>query len=242
MAPKMILFDYGQTLVHETDYDPIRGAQALIDAARCNPRNATAQDIVQLLEAIKRDILAEFQAPSRSFQPLELSAVSVNHYILQYLGLEYDISGEELEWIFWDNATPAIATEHIGELLEVLNTRGIATGVVSNLMNTGRTLERRLSRLLPGQRFSFVLSSCDYVFRKPHPRIFDMALHLAALPPEEIWFCGDNLRCDVIGAHNAGMRPFWYTKYLRAHSNDLFPDYATEIRDWRALIEIMKLE
>lgn len=136
------MFDYGQRLVHETVFDPIQGAQAFIDAACRNPQHTTAQDIVQLLADRKRDILAEFQAPSRRFQPLERPAVSINQYILQCLGLESDLPSEELEWIFWDTATLAVASDHIGELLDALNSRGIAVGVVSNLMNSGRTLER----------------------------------------------------------------------------------------------------
>lgn len=39
--PEMILFDYGQTLIDETDYDTIRGNHAVLQRAVSNPRQIT---------------------------------------------------------------------------------------------------------------------------------------------------------------------------------------------------------
>lgn len=241
MVPEMILFDYGQTLIHERIFDPVLGSQAILDAAVRNPEGITAAQLVQLAEEVNRDILRSFGAPSRHYQPLEIPGLSVTRYEWEYFGLEFDLPPEELEWIYWSNATPAEAAPGARKLLDFLASRGIATGVVSNMMNSGTVLRRRLQRLLPGHPFQFVLSSCDYVFRKPHPRIFDLALKLAKCPAESILFCGDNLRCDMEGAHNAGMDCFWYTKYLRARPAGPIPDYVTELRDWQELIDLLML-
>ena len=40
--PEMILFDYGQTLIDETDYDTIRGNHAVLQRAVSNPRQINA--------------------------------------------------------------------------------------------------------------------------------------------------------------------------------------------------------
>ena len=236
MNPKIILFDYGQTLIHETRWDPLSGAQVLLDCAWKNPQSVTPEALAQLLEAIKQDILQEFGAASRSQQPLEIPAAAIHGYAFQKLGLEYSLSLEELEWRYWDAAVPAEPAEHIELLLDELNGQGIAVGVVSNLMYTGQTLKRRLEKYLPGRKFSFVLSTCDYVYRKPSRQIFDLALTLAGCKPEEALFCGDNLRCDIWGAHNAGIPSIWYTKYVK-HRPDLAPpEESIEIQDWRELI------
>lgn len=240
MKPAMILFDYGQTLVHERCYDARRGAEALLSAAARNPRGVTAGELVKLMEEVERDILAEFRIPSRGLLPLELPGSAMLRYELQAMGLEFTQSVSELEWIFWDAATPAEAAEYAPELLECLREKGIASGVVSNMVNTGDTLRRRLDLLLPENDFSFVLSSCDYVFRKPHGRLFSLAQRLAGVPAEKIWFCGDNLRCDIFGARGAGMRPFWYTRYRREAAEELPADFLTEITDWRQMIQILE--
>ena len=43
--PKMILFDYGQTLVSEGRFDGIAGTKAVLDKCVSNPNNISAEDI-----------------------------------------------------------------------------------------------------------------------------------------------------------------------------------------------------
>lgn len=238
MTPKAILFDYGQTLVHEISWDPLAGAEALLDCARRNPNHVTAPQLSALLEEIKQDILREFEAESRSRQPLEIPCAAMLNYAFRALDLAFDVPVEELEWRLWQAGAPAEPAEHIDLILDELERRGIPVGVVSNLMYTGKTLERRLAEFLPGRKFAFVLSTCDYVYRKPQKKIFDLALTLAGCKPEEALFCGDNLRCDIWGAHNTGIPSVWYTKYVK-HRPDLAPpDSAREITDWRELARL----
>lgn len=63
---------------------------------------------------------------------------------------------------------------------------------------------------MPDSRFEFVIASSEYMVRKPNPRIFRLALQKAGLSPDRVWFCGDNVRADVEGAHAAGLFPVWY--------------------------------
>ena len=32
----------------------------------------------------------------------------------------------------------------------------------------------------------------------------------ADLKPEEVWYVGDQFKCDIVGARNAGILPVWY--------------------------------
>ena len=166
---------------------------------------------------------------------MEIPCAAMQRYAFGVLKLEFDVSLEELEWQFWQAGAPAEPAEHIASLLEELNRQGIAVGVVSNLMYSGKTLARRLAEFLPGQRFAFALSTCDYVYRKPQKQIFDLALTLAGCKPEEALFCGDNLRCDIWGAHNAGIPSVWYTRYLRHRPELAPPDSTRELTDWLEL-------
>ena len=240
MLPKTILFDYGQTLVHEISWDPLAGAEALLDCVRQNPNHVTPARLSALLEEIKGDVLREFGAESRSGQPMEIPCAAMQNYAFRSLGLEFDFPMEELEWRFWQAGAPAEPAEHVDLLLDELARQGISAGVVSNLMYSGKTLERRLAEFLPGRKFAFVLSTCDYVYRKPQKKIFDLALALANCRPEEALFCGDNLRCDIWGAHNAGIPSIWYTKYLKHRPEQELPDSARELADWRDLAGQLK--
>ena len=40
--------------------------------------------------------------------------------------------------------------------------------------------------------------------------IFELALRKADLAADKIWYCGDSIKADVYGAHNAGIFPVHY--------------------------------
>ncbi len=58
--------------------------------------------------------------------------------------------------------------------------------------------------------FEFIITSNNFMFRKPNKRIFYLALGKAELQPDEVWYIGDQYECDVKGSLNAGLLPVWY--------------------------------
>jgi len=46
---------------------------------------------------------------------------------------------------------------------------------------------------------------------KPEKKIFQVAMDELGLAPEQCVYVGDNYAWDVLGSHNAGMRPVWLT-------------------------------
>lgn len=55
--------------------------------------------------------------------------------------LEFDLSFDELETIFWDNASPCTLTPYIEDLLQYLPEANIRTAVVSNISYSGNSLK-----------------------------------------------------------------------------------------------------
>lgn len=136
---------------------------------------------------------------------------------------------------------------YISKLLEFLNQSGIRTGVISNIGWSGNALSRRINRLLPENRFEFILASSEYTVRKPSPLLFRIALNKAGLSPEEVWYCGDNLQADVFGAHGAGIFPVFYQGEFPEEPRKIRSEPVGEvdfpylyIRDWRELISVLK--
>jgi putative hydrolase of the HAD superfamily len=154
--------------------------------------------------------------------------------------LEFDLSPEELEKVFWDHATVRKPTKNIDTLLEYLNDAGIRTAVISNISFSGKALKETIASALPNNHFEFVMATSEYVFRKPHSRIFELALRKAALPARDVWYCGDNAYFDVEGSSKTGINPVWYTGAIR-QDNHLKPDVdCLVIKDWLELIESLK--
>lgn len=238
--PKMILFDYGGTLLCEPDWDMLRGERAVFEHVTANPHQYRPEDLsawesayYQSLQRV-RDLGAE---------PTEIQMLRIKY---ELHGIRLDISYEEAELIFWDHTSPMTERclcPHIREALAFLRESGIRSGVVSNIGWTGRALRRRIRTLLPEHTFAFILASSDYGLRKPDERLFRTALEQAELPPSEVWFCGDTYDKDIEGADAAGM-----TAVLYRGCPEGIPERpavrasraALVLSDWRELAPILR--
>lgn len=210
--PKMILFDYGQTLANEAHFDGEKATAALMAHAVQNKYGRTPQDIQAQANYLNQE-LGRFDPTGRNPPLTEIPFAPFEAYLLESNGIQLSISYSEAEQLFWDTAAPGVPTDGIEKFLHDLKGRGIRTGVISNLSYSGKALSRRITQLLPHHDFSFILVSSDYLFRKPAKQIFTLALEKTGLSAEEVWYVGDNYTCDVLGAKNAGLFPVWYTGF-----------------------------
>lgn len=236
--PKMVLLDYGGTLAIEEPFDGVRGTRAVLKYCTNNPQSVTAQEIEVLARRLNGE-LGRTDAAIYDNTATEAHNHSFLRYLYGYFGLEFSRGLLALEHIFWDAAAPAQPADYAPQLLRFLREHGIRSGIISNISNSGDALRHRIKNLFPDHSFEMVLASSDYLFRKPHPMLFALALRMAGLPAQDILFCGDNVHCDVLGAHNAGMFPVWY----RYHCYPEKPKPAFDallIRDWRELEEEIK--
>lgn len=203
--PKAILFDYGETLLHENDMDAVRGERALIPYITENPHGHTAEDIQNTFDRLFFDALK----PARECGA-ELHEFQLQRTVNEVLGLRFSVSHGEQEKIFWDAACTGGVMPGVPELLEYLHGANIRTGVISNIGFSGAALKDRIDRLLPQHHFEFIMASSEYGVRKPSPWLFAIAAEKLGLLPRDIWFCGDNFKADVLGAAAAGMQPVLY--------------------------------
>lgn len=229
--PKMILFDYGETLVHEGTFDGIKGIEEVLKYAVKNKYNKTAREIYQVAEKINED-LGRFDPKRKHLFQFEVTSVSFYSYLYESQGISLSIPYEEVETIFWNASANGVAMKGIRELLEFLKTKKIRTGVVSNISYRGETLKKHIHELIPNEEFEFFIASSDYVFRKPNKRIFELALEKACLEPNEVWYCGDQYECDIVGAKKVGLTPIWISeeKGVKADYNGVIISAWDELR------------
>ena len=207
--PKMILFDYGQTLVDEAKFDGVCGTKAVLAYATKNKYNKTAEEIQAVADSIN-DELGRFDPARKHLQVTEVPNASFDAYLYESQGVELSISGAALDKVFWDAAAPGKPTKGVAEFLDYLKAQGIRTGVISNIGYCNEAVEERIGSVLPGHEFEFIIATSKYMFRKPNARIFELALEKADLKPEDVWYVGDQFECDIVGAKNAGLMPVWY--------------------------------
>lgn len=209
--PKMILFDYGQTLVNEAKFDGVKGTEALLKYATKNKYGYSAQEIQAVADTMNQE-LGRFDPARRHSKECQIEVPNNMFcgYLYESQGIELSVKGAQRDKIFWDAASPGRPTEGIEDFLDFLKEQGIRVAVLSNISYCGEALENRLKETLPNHAFEFILATSEYMYRKPHHRIFELALEKADLKAEEVWYVGDNYACDVEGARGAGLFPVWY--------------------------------
>ncbi|WP_124100607.1 HAD family hydrolase [Ruminococcus sp. Marseille-P6503] len=240
--PEMIIFDYGHTLLYEPDWNSDRGNAELLKYATKNSHNCTVEDIRKAAELIYGKHVAKVREYG-----YEISGQAANKTLYDYLGIEFSLSPSEMETVFWDSASVGAIMPDADRMIDYLNEKDIKTAVISNLSWSGEALTKRLNRLLPNNKFEFVMTSSDYFIRKPNSILFEIALKKAGLSANKVWFCGDSVYADVDGAYSVGMFPVLY-EGSTAEENPSVRDNAEmnidfeylHIHDWREMIEVLE--
>jgi putative hydrolase of the HAD superfamily len=94
----------------------------------------------------------------------------------------------------YDDVTP---------VLQELGARGLKVGLISNSHRCLASFQQHFE--LHGL-ITAAVSSSDHGFLKPHPSIFEAALRLVGVQPEQAVMVGDSLAHDIEGARRVGMR------------------------------------
>ncbi len=238
--PEMIMFDYGHTLLQEPGWNPRNGINALMKYVSRNPYGLTVDDIMPYVNN-----LVKIDLPEIKRRGYDVTWKSTARFLSELLSIELSINLEAAEIIFWNGETPGEIMPNADSLLSELKSIGIRTAVVSNLTMSCGALKERINRLLPDNNIEFVITSADYIFRKPNPLIFKLALNKAKLPPEKVWFCGDNPCADVEGANSIGIFPVWYDSEIdcpyRDKEREIIPSCKyLHIKNWNELLAVLK--
>ncbi|HEY90751.1 MAG TPA: HAD family hydrolase [Dehalococcoidia bacterium] len=221
--PLGMVFDLGDTVLNLQSIDGIAGDRRLLEFA-VNAHDLTAEDINLAAEELGRETM---RLSDESM--LQYTWQSFNRLLCETLDITFNVSHAELEREFWNTALTFEPCAGIFDVLDTLERNQIKTGILSNTARTGLVLEEELAKHNLARRFSFLVSSADYGFRKPHYRIFQVAIRKMDLEPQDIWFVGDTLAYDIKGAINSGLYPVWYNP--QGNPNDT--DYeCLEVRGW----------
>jgi len=229
-APKAILFDLGDTILREGEYQPLVGITHLFGRAglRANVEleSACAASMALLSEVREKRDSGITEFPFQSWLRL----------IVDQFCAQRDASLADAELEFWRVSAKMEPQPGIAAVLARLAGRNIPCAVVSNAMFSAALLEWELARHGFADAFQCVMSSADYGVQKPHPAIFRAAAARLGVAPAEIWFVGDSYNKDVRGARRAGMNGIWYNPRQAAVPND---EPTVQISEWAAFMKMI---
>ena len=81
-------------------------------------------------------------------------------------------------------------------------------GLISNFTHSP-FIHEALHRFSLHHYFKTIIVSDDIGRRKPHPNIFHHFLENMKVSADKVLFIGDDIKCDVLGAQNIGMKTAW---------------------------------
>jgi HAD superfamily hydrolase (TIGR01662 family) len=211
MQIQAVLFDLGNTLMHAVDPDGWpqvlqQGNQALMDFL-CEDG----------LDIDCGNFAAEFNHRLRKYYiereklMLETSTFSVLKELLAEKGfanvtddllrgaLDQHYAVTQQNWQLEDDTLTC---------LDSLKKGFIKLGLLSNA-GDDRDVAQLVDKFNLRSYFEFVLTSAACGYRKPHKRIFELAMENLNIPPEHIAVVGDKLDADILGANQVGMYSIW---------------------------------
>jgi putative hydrolase of the HAD superfamily len=130
----------------------------------------------------------------------------------------FDRFSRAAAWEIYPDVRPALAA---------LRRSGLRLAVIANWDERLPALLRELGL---AAAFETVLTSQGAGVQKPHPLIFQTALSLLELQPENVLHVGDRRLADVEGAEAVGMQALWLTRTTEGGIRDL-----SQVGEWADL-------
>ena len=124
-----------------------------------------------------------------------------------------------LDRLFAVTQTNWILEEEAIATLKKLEGDGYRLGLISNA-GDDRDVHQLTDKFGISSLFDYIITSAGCGYRKPHPRIFEMALSNWYFLPSEAVMVGDNIEADIAGAKSAGMYAIW----LKLHAGSIAED------------------
>lgn len=115
----------------------------------------------------------------------------------------------EMNDLYWDTLIEAsVPSAGAPEAIKMLRHQGIRIGIGTDM--TARVQFKKLTKLELLPYIDFLVSSEETGVEKPAPAFFARCVEKAGCEAEECLFVGDNLKKDVKGAMDAGLKAVWY--------------------------------
>jgi putative hydrolase of the HAD superfamily len=135
-----------------------------------------------------------------------------------YTNMPDELIRKALDSLFEITQTNWVLEEDTVPTLRKLEQNGYRMGLISNA-GDDKDVQQLVSRFEIASYFDFILTSASCSYRKPHPRIFEMAIANWYFHPSETVMVGDNLDADIRGAKGAGLYGVWISRRA-GYSND----------------------
>jgi len=209
---RAVIFDLGGTLMYERESWHAVNAKA--DEALTNYLRGQGLELNLSTFPIEFRRRLDEYFKQREKNLLETTYSSVLRDVLAdkgYRNVSEDVLRTALDRLFAVTQKNWLLENDALPTLKKLEQNGYRLGLISNAGD-----DKDVQQLARGfgiaRFFDFILTSAACSYRKPHPRIFELALANWYLLPSEAVMVGDNLDADIRGAKSVGLYGIWISR------------------------------
>lgn len=217
---EMIFFDLGNTLIYfDGSWQETRLASAQAMANQLSMLGYKGIDWEEFAQKFIRRL--QYYYLEREMNCIEESADTIlkeffaeySHLTLPadhtFLALQAMYTVSQAHWRPEEDCLPTLLTLH---------QRGYRLGIISNAAYS-LDVETLIDKAQIRSFFETIIISANVGIRKPHPRIFQVALEAAKVRPDQALMVGDTLSADILGAQNSDLAGIWITRRADAVVN-----------------------
>jgi putative hydrolase of the HAD superfamily len=206
-----ILFDLGDTLL---DFDPLDPAQIFRDGAemiykKLKPQLPATLSFEEYCSRQSRAARWKYYVAKLTRREFDCMEMMTRYHAK--LGVHLDLDTQlDMMWT-WYQAMLRHAQfgEDVVSTLTALRDAGLKLGLVSNTFIPPLTHDRHLRESGLLDFFPVRVYSSEVKYRKPHRRIFEIALQRLGTQAHGTLFVGDQIAADIRGARRVGMKTAW---------------------------------
>jgi putative hydrolase of the HAD superfamily len=232
---KAILFDLGHTLIdYYNDWeDPEnRSIKRFYDAVVNAGADADEEDFVRFIKGLLDD-----GRKRKRTEMVEIPLETVLTAVLERYEMEEDdqLVVEGCDIFYSALMENRELTPGSLDMLERVKEKGYKIGLVSDVA-WGLPVDYPLQDLDHfglEPYFDDMVFSTDVGLRKPHPKMFKLALYNLGAKPEESFFIGNSIRCDIQGANTVGIRSILKESGHPENEDGVVPRF--KIKSWDEL-------
>ena len=216
---RAVLFDLGGTLMYSRNpWEPVleHGYRALADSL-CT--QGFDLDCAELPRTVRYHLDRYFAR--RDEDLFETTYLAVLRELLAekgYSPIDEKIIRRALDAFYTHTQSNWRLEEDAALTLRTLEAGGYRMGLVSNAGDE-QDVSQLVGRFEIEPFFDFILTSATCSYRKPHPRIFELALAHWNIPAREVAMVGDSLEADMRGAQGFGMFSIWISRRVSKTAN-----------------------
>ena len=213
---KSVIFDLDNTL-YDYDRSHVYGMKALSDYCGKN-FHMSQEETEQCYRKANRIVIDRIGTDTASIH----NRLIRTQCMLELIDRPLFPYALEMYHAYWDESIrQTMPSPGVLDFLKELKKRNIRTGIGTDM--TAYIQYKRIEHIGAAPYIDFVVTSEEAGVEKPHYHLFELCAQKAGVRPEECIFIGDNVKKDIEGAWESGMKGIWYTQEKDPPEHRYFP-------------------